>query len=199
MSTSSQSIYEVFDHQKLDLLLHLSASLEDFDRVLVLVHTREALHQLTSALGNAGLRVESVHGTKKPELRDRALREFNEGTLCMLVTTDAIARTLNFPDLQNIVSYDFPESLTSYIHYMKITQAGAGKMITLATPKDTQQLSKMEGVIGGEIPRIKAEGFPYASQPAYTKPGRKKGGKSKGVQSKPLQNKKPKFKNKRGR
>jgi len=196
MSTASQSIYEVFDHQKSDLFLHLLETVPSFNRVLVLVHTRDSLHELTSALGHVGIRADSVHGTKKPELRDRALRDFNDGKMRVLVTTDAVARSLDIPELKNVAHFDFPESIDAYLHYVKIA---SGEIITMVTPKDASLLGKVEGVMEAEIPRLKADGFTYASQPVYIKPGRKKGGKSKGVQSKPLQNKKPKFKNKRGR
>lgn len=172
-------------------------SLADFDRVLVLVHTRDGLHALTSALAQAGILVESIHGTKKQELRDRALREFNEGKLRVLVTTDAIARNLEFSGLQNVVSFDFPLTADVYHHYVQITQTG--KMITLLTPKDRPRLAKIEAGSDAGIPRVKADGFAYETQPASVKPARKKGGKGKGLQTKPLQNKKAKFKTKRGR
>ncbi len=79
MSTSSQSIYQVFEHQKSDLLLHLLETLPDFDKVMVFVHTRDGVHALTSELSHADVRVGSIHGNKKAELRDRALKELSEG------------------------------------------------------------------------------------------------------------------------
>ncbi|MEJ6572497.1 MAG: C-terminal helicase domain-containing protein [Akkermansiaceae bacterium] len=199
MLTNSQFVYEVFEHQKTDLLLHLMGNLPEFDRVMVFVRTRDDVHVVTSALGHADVRVESIHGNKKAELRDRAIREFNEGKIRVLVTTDAIARDIDVAGLKNGVNFDFPELDSDYLQRAERTSNAGGQVITLVTPKDGNALVKLEGVFGAQIPRETANDFSYATQPIHVKPQRKKGGKSKGLHSKPLQNKKPKFKTRRGR
>ncbi|MBK1831247.1 C-terminal helicase domain-containing protein [Verrucomicrobiaceae bacterium R5-34] len=196
MPAASHSIYEVFDHQKLDLFLHLLGGLDASESVLVLVHTRDVLHELTSELARAEVSVESVHGNKKAELRDRALKAFADGSLRVLITTDAVGRNLDLTGVQHVIRYDFPENSESYGYYAELA---AGQVISLMLPKQATQLAKLESAHGAAIPLLMAEGFPYASQPDHSKSPRKKGGKAKGIRSKPLQNKKPKLKNKRGR
>ena len=198
-SPSPSSIYEVFEHQKTELLLHLLDTSPNLDKVMIFVRTRDGVHALTSALGHAGVSVESIHGQKKAELRDRALKAFHEGKIRVLVTTDALARGLDITGLKNVVNVDFPELHNDYLHRVQCAKAAGGEVLTFLTPKDVSVLEKWEPFLDGEIPRKTSDGFVYASQPIKEKPPRKQGSKARGLRSKPLQNKKPKFKNKRGR
>lgn len=199
MPNTTQSIYEVFDHQKTELLIHLLDCLPDFDRVMVFLRTRDGVHALTSELGYAGVSVESIHGSKKPELRDRALKAFSEGKIRVLVATEAVVRDIDISDVKNVVNFDFPELGEDYLHRVEITEKSGGETITIMAPQSVNLLSKLMTLAGTDLPCRIAEGFTYATQPIKGKSPRKKGGTSRGLHSKPLQNKKPKFKNKRGR
>ena len=199
MSTHSQSIYEVFEHQKAALVLHLLESLPDFNAVMVFVRTRDGVHALTADLNHAGMAVESIHGNKKPELRDRALKALKNHKIRALVTTNAMARDLDTTGVGNVINVDFPELDEDYLRFLEVVRSSGGQVITFAMPQDTSAVSRLEGLIGAELPREKAEKFDYDAQPIHAKRPRKSGGTSKGLRSKPLQNKKPKFKNKRGR
>jgi len=203
MSTPTQLVYEVFEHQKSDLLIHWletgSDSEEPLAKVVVSLRTRDGVHALTSELGAAGVSVDSIHGNKKPELRDRAIQYFNEGKLRVLVTTDALARELDFSGARNWVQFDFPELEKDYLHRVETAEAAGGVVLTLVTPKDANALKKLELWSGVELLPEKVDGFVYDSQPAKVKPPRRPGAKARGLKSKPLQNKKPKFKSKRGR
>ena len=199
MSISTQSIYEVHEHQKVELLLHLLDSLPDLNKVMVFLRTRDGVHALTTALSHAGVSVESFHGRKKPELRDRALKAFHEGKIRVIVTTEAAARVIDLTGVCNVINYDFPELDQDYLQRVELAGRAGGEVITVATPQSAPLLAKLEKLAGAELPRKVADGFAYASQAMQVKPPRKKGGTSKGLHSKPLQNKKPKFKHKRGR
>jgi superfamily II DNA/RNA helicase len=196
--SQSQSVYEVFEHQKVELLLHLLDSLPDFNTVIVFARTREGVHEVTSAIGHADVRVDSIHGSKKPELRDRALKEFREGVVRVLVCTEAAVRGADISGLCNVINFDLPELYDDYKNRVACAETNGGEVITLVTPNDIKPLVKLESLVGEQLPRKSAPEFDYASQPINMKPTRKKGGKSRGIRSFPLQNKKPKLKHKRG-
>ena len=198
-SPSPTSIYEVFEHQKSELLLHLLNASPDLNQVMVFVRTRDGVHAVTSELGRAEMSVESIHGQKKAELRDRALSAFNEGKIRVLVVTDAVARGLDITGVTNVINLDFPELHEDYQHRVACVESAGGEVMTMVTPKDGLLVGKLEDLLGTKIPRKIADEFVYASQPIKEKPTRKQGAKARGLRSKPLQNKKPKFTNKRGR
>lgn len=201
MNLSGESVYEVFEHQKAQLLMHLLAQNPQWNRSLVLVRSRKDLHELTAEMHQSGkaMAVDSIHGQKKPELRDRTLKDFADGALRILVTNEASVRDLELPSLDCVIYFDPPELNVDYTKYRDVVTAGGGAILLLVHTQDKPLISRLESDLGRNFPRKEAESFAYDSQPQRQKSPRKKGGKSKGVQSKPLQNKKPKLKNKWGK
>ena len=190
MPSSSQFIYEVLDHQKVDLLVHLLQTEADLPSLLIILRTKEALHSVTAALSQAELPFQSLHGTKKPELRDRALRDFKEGKLRALVATEAVVRASDLDRIRHILQFDFHEVAADYLHRLSIVQEAQGSIATFVTSKEKNLLKKLEDLAEEELPRIKSETFSYAA--SGTAPKTKKAKKNV---SKPLQHKKPKLRN----
>lgn len=61
--------------------------------------------------------------------RDRALKSFRAGHKPILIATDVAARGLDVPDVSQVVNYDLPQEIESYVH--RIGRTGrAGKMGT---------------------------------------------------------------------
>ncbi|MDG1358666.1 MAG: helicase-related protein [Akkermansiaceae bacterium] len=191
---SNQSIYEVFEHQKADLLIHLLGVDSGDDQMVVFVCTLDVVHSLTSTLNHAGVVTQSLHAGKKEELRERVLREFHEGKTRVLVVTEGVARAIDFSGVKNMLHYDVAELRPDYLAHVDLTQQAGGQTITLVETQNLQVILKFEGLLGFDIPRKTAKGFVYDTQPVKVKPPRKKGGVAKGIRSRPLQNKKPKYK-----
>jgi len=188
MAACTPSIYEVFDHQKTDLLISLLNDSPEMTSVVVFLRSRENVHLLTSALNTAGLAADSVHGTKKPELRERTVREFLAGKFRILVATESVTRAVDLSRVAHIIYFEFHERDADFLRHLE----SADEVLTFVTQEEHSPLLKLDKLTHAAIPRKKLEGFPYASQP---KNKRGPGGGNK-TQSKPLQHKKPKLKNK---
>lgn len=63
----------------------------------------------------------------------RALSAFRAGKICILIASDRASRGLDIPDLAEVINYDMPTSVTSYVHRVgRTARAGReGKAITL--------------------------------------------------------------------
>lgn len=200
MSITNQSIYEVFEHQKTELLLHLVASLPASERVVVFLRGREDVHAAATALSLAGEDVDSIHGKMKPVFREEAFKNFKEGKVRVLVATDAAARGFDLSGIENVINYDFAELEADYKQRVECSVLAGGKAITLMLKKEHKLLEKLEKWAGGALPQLKSEGFEYDKLPIPMKlANRLTKKKSKVEKSKPLQNKKSKFRNKFGR
>ena len=58
--------------------------------------------------------------------RLRLLREFTEGQLPILVTTDVASRGLHIPDVSHVINYDLPQDAEDYVHRIgRTARAGA--------------------------------------------------------------------------
>lgn len=200
MSNTNQSVYEVFEHQKTDLMLHLVATLPESERVMVFLRGREDVHNATTALVQADEDVDSIHGKMKAVFREEAFKNFKDGKVRVLVATDAAARGFDLSGIENVINFDFAELEADYNQRVECTVQAGGKSITLMLKKEHKMLERLEKWVGEALPQEKAEGFEYDKLPIPMKlANRQSTKKSKTEKSKPLQNKKSKFRNKYGK
>ncbi len=194
MSTkkTEQFIYEVYDHQKLELVQHLIQNHPGLNSAIIYVRKKDEVHALTTSMSQAGIHVDSVHGKKKPEVREMVLQEYIKGNLDYLVITEASARNLDISGVKNIINVDFPELVTDY--ETQVLTESSERVYSFANPKGNRLLKALEEAIEVSIPRAVAEDFSYDKH-ALKVSTRNKQRKS-GPRSKPLQNKKPKLKKK---
>lgn len=192
MPPTLQSIYEVFEHQKRDLLLHLLASRSFPTPALVFVRNRETLLALNTEAGLNDLATDTISGSKKVELRERALQDLKKGTLQAIFATESVLSKADLSGIKSIIHFDFHEIDQDYLKRAESELAEITTFVTQGESKNLEELSKLVAVPLEE--RI-AEDFSYDSQPRNFRTQPKKG-QSNRTKSKPLQNKKPKLKNK---
>ncbi len=61
-------------------------------------------------------KLEVLSGEKSKEERQEILKKFDQGEYWALITTDLIARGIDFKNTNLVVNYDFPNSMLTYIH-----------------------------------------------------------------------------------
>lgn len=70
--------------------------------------------------GPAGLdlskKVEVLTGDKSKEERKEILDKFEKGVFLILITTDLVARGIDFSHVNLVINYDFPNTMLTYIH-----------------------------------------------------------------------------------
>ena len=103
-----------------------------FDKVLVFGRTKWGMEKLMRALVERGFKAAAIHGNKSQNQRQRALLEFKEDRLQVLIATDVASRGLDIEDVTHVISYDAPASYDDYVH--RIGRTGrAGKKGTALT------------------------------------------------------------------
>ena len=167
--TVTQLLYEVPKHLKTALLLHL---LQDpkMDMVLIFSRMKHAADRLARQLEQKGVRCATLHSNRSQNQRLRALKDFKEGVVRVLVATDIAARGIDVDGISHVVNYDFPMHVEDYVH--RIGRTGRanqiGDAISFVTNEDHAELRALERFIGRGIVRKKAEGFNYtAAAPPY--------------------------------
>ena len=193
MSRPTLSIHEVFAHQKRDLLSHLLNKLGENERALVFIRSRNDLHDIKAELNTQDLPLDSISGSKKPELRERALRELVSGHIKILLATEAVLRESNLDGITHIIQFDTPELDQDYLARLA---SQIDKIITFISPSDQPRLEKLRTLTELEILTEIAPDFPYDKYSQQVKSAPIKGHVANKSKSKPLQNKKPKLKNK---
>ncbi|MFT4175634.1 MAG: DEAD/DEAH box helicase [Luteolibacter sp.] len=173
-ATVSQSVYEVPQHLKTALLIELLRKPE-FRRVLVFVRMKDGVNVLTEALKLARVKVARLHSGRTQEQRLKALQDFKDGNVQVLVATDIVARGIDIENVTQVINYDFPVNPEDYIHRIGRTgRAGSeGEAISLVPRGDLNLLGIVEFAIEHRLPRKKLKGFDYHAKTPAPAPGAK--------------------------
>lgn len=158
--TVTHTVYPVEQKRKRELLSELIGK-QNWPQVLVFASTRESCDELVAELNLDGIKSAVVHGDKAQGSRRRALREFTEGKVRLLVATEVAARGLDIPDLQYVVNYDLPFLAEDYVHRIGRTgRAGkSGMAISFVSREEERTLLEIEALIGQKIRRVMAKGY----------------------------------------
>lgn len=95
-------------------------------------------------------RIASLHSNLTDSARAAIIRKFRAGEIWLLITTDIVARGLDFRGVNGVVNYDVPTSTAAYVHRAGRTgRAGreGGVAVTLWTQEDIPILKTVANVI----------------------------------------------------
>jgi ATP-dependent RNA helicase RhlE len=156
----TQTVHVVAKERKRALLSFLIGS-NRWQQVLVFTKTKHGANRLAEQLGKDGIDAMAIHGNKSQGARTRALAQFKDGSLPVLVATDIAARGLDIDDLPHVVNYELPHVPEDYVHRIGRTgRAGReGSAVSLVDREELKLLTAIERVIRRPIERIEVEGF----------------------------------------
>lgn len=163
-----QSVYWVSEARKRELLSEL-IGVNNWQQVLVFAGTKESANMLASELKLDGIKATLCHGDKTQGARNKALSDFSEGKVRVLVATDVAARGLDIENLAYVVNFHLPFLAEDYVHRVGRTgRAGkSGTAISLVSPKDERFLENIEALIGRQFERIVVPGYELRQDEAF--------------------------------
>lgn len=100
---------------KLDLLFRLLCQ-QGSESNLVFCNHREAVNRISELLSDKGIAHGIFHGGMEQEQREVSLIKFRNGTHHVLLTTDLASRGLDIPEIKNVIHYQLPTTLNSWMH-----------------------------------------------------------------------------------
>ncbi|BAJ00494.1 DEAD/DEAH box helicase [Shewanella violacea] len=155
-----QYIYMVDQKQKTAALIHLIKQ-NDWKQVLVFSRTKHGANRIAKNLEANDLTAAAIHGNKSQGARTKALANFKNGAVRVLVATDIAARGIDIDQLPNVVNFDLPNVPEDYVHRIGRTgRAGAsGQAVSLVSGDESKLLRDIERLIKQNIPRKEVEGF----------------------------------------
>ena len=160
VNTVKQLIYPVDKKQKIALLIHLIQE-NQWWQVLVFSRTKHGANKLTKLLNAQEIKAAAIHGNKSQSARTKALADFKQGLVQVLVATDIAARGLDIDQLPQVVNFDLPNVPEDYVHRIGRTgRAGStGQAISLVSADEFKQLSDIERLIKSLLTREIIAGF----------------------------------------
>ncbi|MGB9428583.1 MAG: DEAD/DEAH box helicase [Gammaproteobacteria bacterium] len=164
----SQRVYHAEKNLKHALLSWLIGS-GNWQQVLVFTRTKHGANRLCEQLQRDGIQSAAIHGNKSQGARTRALADFKQNRVRVLVATDIAARGLDIAQLPHVVNYELPHVPEDYVHRIgRTARAGrAGEATSLVSPDERGLLRDIEHLLKQELPRATADGF--KPNPAFIK------------------------------
>ncbi len=111
----NQDIIKINQRNKLELLHDLLIKPE-FKKVIIFSRTKRATDKLAKALKERGFQAASIHGDKTQNQRKKALSNFKDNVVRILLATDVVARGIDIDDVSHVINYDLPQTYEDYIH-----------------------------------------------------------------------------------
>jgi len=149
---------------------------------IVFVQSKERAQQLFHEMIYDGLNVDLIHSDRTKAQREAVIDNFRAGKVWFLICTDLLARGMDFKGVKLVINFDFPQSVSSYVHRIGRTgRAGKpGEAVTFFGDTDAELLRSIAGTIadsGCEVPQwmmaLKAPSQSRKRQIAKNAPDRK--------------------------
>lgn len=171
-----QKVYFVEKAEKRELLADIIRQ-SNVHQTLVFTRTKHGADRVARDLNRAGIKAKSIHGDKSQNQRQRALNEFKECKIAVLVATDIAARGIDINELPLVINFDLPNIPETYVHRIGRTgRAGQeGTAISFCDKSERPYLADIEKLTGlhipvaGEIPHEGKQGEPVKHEPAQRK------------------------------
>lgn len=147
--TVQQSVYFVEKPDKANLLIHILKD-STIERSLVFTRTKYGADKLVKQLSRKGINAAAIHGDKSQNSRQRALADFKNSKIRVLVATDIAARGIDIDELPFVINYELPNVPETYIHRIGRTgRAGKdGVAVSFCDSDQKGELNDIQKLIG---------------------------------------------------
>lgn len=160
VETLDQRYFAVADGKKLSLLTEVIHR-EKPTLGLIFTRTKRGAESLGKTLQKRGYQAMYIHGGLTQSRRQKALKQFRDGKIKILVATDVVGRGIDVPGVSHVINYDIPENPKDYLH--RIGRSGRmnapGKAFTFVTPSQGEEIMAIEDLSGRLLERDQIEGF----------------------------------------
>ena len=155
-----QTVHMISQSFKRELVSHLVTH-HNWQQVLVFTRTKHGANRLAEKLVKDGIEAAAIHGNKSQGARTKALAQFKDGTVRVLVATDIAARGLDIDQLPQVINFELPNVPEDYVHRIGRTgRAGSsGAAVSLVDREELSLLKDIEKLIKREIPKVPADGW----------------------------------------
>jgi ATP-dependent RNA helicase RhlE len=164
--TIQQHLYTTNKDSKKELLLHILKD-KDIEQVLLFTRTKHGADRIVRNLHQKKVTCAAIHGEKSQNQRQKALKQFKDGEIRVLVATDIAARGIDIDKLRYVINYDVPNEPETYVHRIgRCGRAGEeGVAISLCEPEENAYVQTIEKLIKQKIEVVRNNPFPQTDKP----------------------------------
>ena len=143
VSDMTHRFLQVHEMDRVRVVASIAAGVE---RTIVFCNTKRAADRLTDRLEDEGVRVAVIHGDRRQEAREKALEQFTQGKLPVLVATDVAARGIHVDDVDVVIHFDPPDDPKNYLHRSgRTARAGrSGVVVTFVLWNQELEIKRLQ-------------------------------------------------------
>lgn len=144
-------------YTKLNYLIEEFAFAKAYQKVLVFARNKRMADRLFNKLEEAFPgECNVIHSNKTQNYRLNSIKEFTEGSIRILISTDVMARGLDIDDISHVINVDVPIYAENYLHRIGRTGRAQrkGTALVLCTPQEEKQLEAIEALMKQAIPLV---------------------------------------------
>lgn len=130
-------------------LLH-NVLVDNAEPTLVFTRTKYEANNLVKYLQKVNMVAMAIHGNKSQSARVKALDDFKNKKIKVLIATDIAARGIDISKLPYVINYDIPDKPETYVHRIGRTgRAGVkGVAMCFCTPDQKKELMAIQKFTG---------------------------------------------------
>lgn len=153
------TLLEVSNRKKAQMLLRF-LHMKDF-KALVFFDQLDTLQKVAGFLSHRHIKeAAQLTSEQRQTARQKALRDFRDGKIRLLLTTDVAARGMDIEKLPVVVNFDLPSDPKTYVH--RVGRTGRmhqdGMVINMGDDHDLRDLKKLVKPYGYELSNIYFDG-----------------------------------------
>jgi ATP-dependent RNA helicase RhlE len=111
----------------------------NMDRVLIFTRTKHGADRVVKLLGGNAIRANAIHGNKSQPQREKALAEFKQGSVRILVATDIAARGIDVSGVSHVINFELPNVPEQYVHRIGRTARAGAAGVAIAFCADDEK------------------------------------------------------------
>jgi ATP-dependent RNA helicase RhlE len=156
-----QSVYFVDKGNKPSLLTEIFKA-HQATSALVFTRTKYGADKVAKYLNRNGIKADAIHGDKSQLKRQKALNDFKDHKIEVLVATDIAARGIDIEQMELVINFEIPNIPETYVHRIGRTgRAGnSGKAVSFCDYEEKSYLKDIEKLIKQSIPVVDEHPYP---------------------------------------
>lgn len=152
---------------KNQLLRKIISDDKEVQLTLVFTRTKHGANRIVEYLQHYKINSSAIHGNKSQSAREKALADFKDGSIKILVATDIAARGIDVDNITHVINFDLPVEAESYVHRIgRTARAGRdGIAISFCDETELEALKRIEKLIKLNLDKEQYVGTPEAKAP----------------------------------
>lgn len=113
----NQTVFYINKNNKRDLLLQMIKRSPN-STFIIFSNYKKRADEISNFLYSQKIRSKVLHGDKDQRIRQKAINDFKNKTINVLIATDVAARGIHIDNVNYVINYDIPNNADVYTHRM---------------------------------------------------------------------------------